>query len=308
MRKTLFFFVILFVLLASASALQLPPNVQKMFDDQQRIALGITFLAAFLAGIITFTSPCGFAILPTFFAVAFKEQQRSREMALVFSLGLTTAFTIMGIVAGLMSNFFNPYKLYLAFLSGIVLVIFGILLLLNKGFSVITFQPHRPEKSWGSMFSVGFFFALGWSPCVGTILGGTILLAAYTGTLVKSIALLITYSVGISAPLVFFAATADKYQFMRIFQEKTMWGFPLYNFFGGVILIGMGIIMMSYNGTEFFQQYIPEYLPWKMIFWGEANQFLAQNALMQSTGANILGVILVFLLVVLGWKMFRSVW
>lgn len=308
MRKTLFFFVILFVLLASASALQLPPNVQKMFDDQQRIALGITFLAAFLAGIITFTSPCGFAILPTFFAVAFKEQQRSREMALVFSLGLTTAFTIMGIVAGLMSNFFNPYKLYLAFLSGIVLVIFGILLLLNKGFSVITFQLHRPEKSWGSMFSVGFFFALGWSPCVGTILGGTILLAAYTGTLVKSIALLITYSIGISAPLVFFAATADKYHFMRIFQEKTMWGFPLYNFFGGVILIGMGIIMMSYNGTEFFQQYIPEYLPWKMIFWGEANQFLAQNALMQSTGANILGVILVFLLVFLGWKMLRSVW
>ncbi len=299
--KRAIFFCMLLILLASVSALELPPNVQKMLDDQQQIALGITFLAALLAGMVTFTSPCGFALLPTFFAVVGKE--KSREMALAFSLGLTSAFVMVGLLAGFVGNFFNPYKLYLAFVSGIVLVLLGVLLLLKKGISFFSPSPQRAEASWKSMFSLGFFFAWGWSPCIGTILGGIILLAANTGTWIKSVALLVTYGVGITAPLLFIAATADTYHLSRFFMRKTAGGFSLYNFFAGIILICMGIIMMLYNGTDFFQRVIPEYLPWDMLFWGNANQFLAQNAVIRSAGANILGIVIVIIAVVLGWKM-----
>lgn len=306
MKKILFFFLVLLFLLPLISALQLPPNVQKMFDDQQQIALGITFLAAFLAGIVTFTSPCGFALLPTFFAVTWKE--RSREKAMIFSLGLVFAFMGVGILAGIMGNFFNPYKLYLAFFSGIALVVFGMLLLVERSFPFYSFPVQRSETSWKSLFSVGFFFALGWSPCIGTILGGIFLLAANTGTWIQSVALLLTYAVGIITPLIVFATTTEKYNLTRFYRGKALFGIPLMNLFGGLILISMGIIMMVYNGTDFFQRTIPEYLPWDMLFWGEANQVLASHSFFRSSVAHGAGFFLVFVLVGMGIKKFMSLW
>src|SRR3972149_7731780 len=116
--KKAFLFILVLMLAGMAAALELPPGVQKLYEYQNQIALSITFLIAFIGGILTFTSPCGFVVLPTFFAYLFKERKRALFMTAIFSLGMTLAFIIFGLVAGFVGNFFNEYKEVFAMISG----------------------------------------------------------------------------------------------------------------------------------------------------------------------------------------------
>ena len=69
-NKTLIL-VLVFILLATTVTAELPIGVQKVIEHEQNIALSVTFFIAFLAGILTFTSPCGFVVLPMFFSYVF---------------------------------------------------------------------------------------------------------------------------------------------------------------------------------------------------------------------------------------------
>ena len=93
------------------------------------------------------TSPCGIALLPTFFSVAFKDRKKAVLMTSAFSLGLLIAFTIFGLIAGLLGNFFNAYKLAFAVVSGFVMIFFGILLFFNIGFSIFSFNLTSPHNN-----------------------------------------------------------------------------------------------------------------------------------------------------------------
>ena len=111
-KKTLLlllFFAILFSTIALAQS-NLPIGLQRLQQQQQQLASSITFFLAFFAGLISMTSPCGIALLPTFFAVAFKDKKRSMLMTVAFSIGLLMAFVMFGIIAGLLGDFFNTYK------------------------------------------------------------------------------------------------------------------------------------------------------------------------------------------------------
>ena len=102
------------MLATTVAAIELPPGLIKMQEYQQNLALSITFLIAFIGGIISFTSPCGFVVLPTFFAYLFKERKRALFMTATFALGMTLAFVLFGLVAGAMGDFFNVYKEFFA--------------------------------------------------------------------------------------------------------------------------------------------------------------------------------------------------
>src|SRR3989338_5109797 len=103
------------------------------------------------------TSPCGIALLPTFFSVAFKDRKKCVLMTSAFSLGLLIAFTIFGLIAGFVGDFFNKYKLTFAILSGFILMFFGILLLFNIGFSIFNFRlDYKKGKSFLSVAMLGF--------------------------------------------------------------------------------------------------------------------------------------------------------
>ena len=130
-NKKILFAAVLSILLLGAVYAQsdLPIGLQRLRQYEQQLASSITFLLAFFAGLITMTSPCGIALLPAFFSVAFKDRKKSMVMATAFSLGLLMAFTIFGLIAGFFGNFFNNYKLQFAFVSGIILIFFGILII-----------------------------------------------------------------------------------------------------------------------------------------------------------------------------------
>lgn len=292
--------LLIFLLATSAFALDLPPGLLKLAEHYQTLANNVTFLVAFLAGILTFTSSCGFVILPTFFSVVFKERKRAVLMTIAFSLGLALAFTLFGVIAGLLGDFFNIYKRTFATLSGIMLIFFGALLLFNKGFGLFFFKiDHANKKSFFSILSLGFFFAIGWTPCVGPVLSSMMLLAANTGSLPKAILFFLTYSVGIATPLLLIALLSDKYDLASKLQGRTL-SFHLfgkkhythtYNLIGGTFLLFLGTIMLTYQGTTFFQTTIPNTL-WNMNLYTWANNTLLNNQFFKTTTANIIGLII----------------
>ncbi len=312
MKKILLVFIAL-TLIGTVAALEFPPGAQKVLEYEKQVGLAVTFLIAFIGGILTFTSPCGFAVIPTFFAYLFKERKRALFMTATFSLGMTVAFIIFGIIAGLVGNFFNQYKEFFSMISGALLIMFGIMLVLNKGFSLFDFKiKHKPNHGWG-VFFLGFFFAVGWSPCVGPILAGVIVLSSTAGSVFKSVLLFAVYSLGVALPLLIVSYFSDKYDVAKWFTSRhiefKLFGKKiythLYGIIGGIMLIILGLIMLWDKGTRIFMKEIPNYLPWSMTFFTDMNERLVQSTFFTSMTANIIGAIVVLIILYIMWKAIR---
>ncbi len=309
--KNIFSVLILMILLANIVYAQqeLPIGLQKLKEHQLQLASSITFLLAFFAGLISMTSPCGIALLPTFFSVAFKDRKKAVLMTIAFSTGLLAAFTIFGLIAGFLGNFFNAYKLAFAVISGFVLVFFGILLFFNVGFSIFSFKlDYSKEKSFFSVALLGFFFGIGWTPCVGPILIGILVLAANASTVLNGTLMLVFYGIGIVVPLIILAYFSDRYDWAssRIIRGK-QFSFSLlnrqivthtYNIIGGALLVIIGLLMVAFKGTFFFQTELPKYVPWSMSFWGYLNEVALESKVFTSTIGNVIGIFIALLLII----------
>ena len=308
-KKFLFLVLVIVILGNLVYAQQLPIGLQKLKQDEQQLASSITFLLAFFAGLISMTSPCGIALLPTFFSIAFKDRKKAVLMTSAFSLGLLIAFTIFGLIAGFLGNFFNTYKLTFAVVSGYILFFFGILLFFNIGFSIFNFKlDYRNKESFLSVAMLGFFFGIGWTPCVGPILVGILVLAANAATVLNGTLMLIFYGIGIVAPLIVLAYFSDRYDLSekKVFRGK-LFSFKLfnkqiithtYNLIGGLLLIIIGILMVRFKGTFFFQTELPKYVPWSMSFQGYLSESALESKIFTSITGNILGIIIVILVVI----------
>src|SRR3989338_5396867 len=309
-KKILFIIIMAFLLSSIAFAQQeLPIGLQRLKQYEQQLAASITFLLAFFAGLISMTSPCGIALLPTFFSVAFKDRKKAVLMTTAFSIGLLIAFTIFGLIAGFLGNFFNTYKLAFAVVSGFILIFFAILLFFNVGFSIFNFKlDYSKEKSFFSVAALGFFFGVGWTPCVGPILVGILLLAANAATVLNGTLMLIFYGIGIAAPLIVLAYFSDRYDWanskllrgkeitFNLFNKKIIT--HTYNIIGGILLLIIGLLMVIFKGTFFFQTELPKYVPWSMAFWGYLNERALESNLFKSISGNILGIIVALLVIV----------
>ena len=317
-KKILLIAVLILVLASIVFAQELPIGLQRLKQYEQQLASSITFLLAFFAGLISMTSPCGIALLPTFFSVAFKNRKKAILMTSAFSLGLLIAFTIFGLIAGFLGNFFNTYKLTFAVVSGFILVFFGILLFFNIGLTIFNFKlDYRKGQSFFSVAVLGFFFGVGWTPCVGPILVGILVLAANAATVLNGTLMLLFYGIGIVAPLILLAYFSDKYDWAnsKLLRGKTI-EFNLfdkkiithtYNVIGGILLLIIGLLMVLFKGTFFFQTELPKYVPWSMSFWGYLNERALESKIFTSTTGNILGVIIgLSIIVFVVWYLNKS--
>ena len=286
----------------SVNALELPEGVQRLAEYQTELALSMSFLIAFLGGIFAVTSPCGFVLLPAFFSYAFKERRRAFAMTLIFSLGMSLAFVIFGAIAGFVGNIFNSYKDAFAIIAGGLLVFFGALLFLNKGFSLAQFSIGKNQSPSG-IFALGFLFAVGWTPCVGPILGGVGLLAAMSGSLLKGAMLFGVYALGSAVPLLLAAYLSDRYDIVSWFSPKPIYvagiKTSLYNVIAGLVLVIIGFIIVFDAGTGFFMDTIPNYLNWRMTFFIRANDFLLASDFLKNNFIQIGGFLAVLSLFIL---------
>jgi cytochrome c-type biogenesis protein len=167
--------------------------------------------AAFLAGVLSFLSPCTLPLLPAYFAFRFQTgKQNVLLMTITFFLGLATTLTLLGASATALSQVLFQYLPQITFVGGVVIIGLGVMSLIGKGFAGPQLQA-RPGATLVGSYLYGATFALGWTACVGPILGAILTLLATQGAAIAQGALLaFIYALGLGAPLIIVATFFDQ--------------------------------------------------------------------------------------------------
>ena len=238
---------------------RLPSNPFEVKTNLPPSGMLVLIFLAFVAGLFSFLSPCTLPILPAYFAVtAQADRTRMGFMSIAFFLGLASLFVGMGASASYFGSLLREYMFSLTTAGGVAVVIFGIMTLFGKGFSGAGFQG-RPASTFLGFFLFGATFALGWTPCVGPILSGILILAASDKTILQGMSLLFFYAVGLGLPLIFIATLCSNLPkdglFWKVLRGKgwnlIIAGHPVSlhstNIFSGLLLIILGFaLIMGY--------------------------------------------------------------
>src|SRR5215471_16185464 len=216
------------------------------------------FGVAFVAGLVSFFSPCVLPLVPIYMAQLVGQSvyqstggKRSARLntflhSVMFVFGFTLAFVALGATASTLGSFLRAHQFVLREIGGIVLVIFGLhltgifklpFLYLQKRFE---FHPARP--SYSASLLIGVIFALGWTPCVGLILGAILGLAASARTLTEGVLLLLAYSLGLGIPFLLLGLGLDRVSRVLKWLKPHL----------GKIEIGTGVLMIVAGVMIFF--------------------------------------------------------
>ncbi len=182
-------------------------------------------ILSFAAGVLSFASPCTLPILPAYFAFAFQSgRTQIVTNTMAFMLGLATMFSLFGAGASLIGRVLQRSTELILLLGGAAILIFGVMSLLGKGFTGVQQQSQARATTLGGSYAFGLTFAVGWTSCVGPILGTVLTLAATTGSVSRGIMLLFIYALGLGLPLVvvsaFFGRASRDSLFWRVLRGK----------------------------------------------------------------------------------------
>jgi cytochrome c-type biogenesis protein len=189
--------------------------------------LAVLAVLAFVGGVVSFVSPCTLPILPAYFA--FASQSGRSKIALntvAFMFGVATMFSLLGASASAVGRLFIQNQQLLVLLGGAIVMVFGVMSLLGKGFTGVSKSQSNSggNTSAGGSYVFGLTFSLGWSSCVGPILGVVLTLAASTGSVARGMGLLFIYAIGLGLPLIivstFFGRANRKGLFWRALRGK----------------------------------------------------------------------------------------
>ncbi|MBC8160861.1 MAG: cytochrome c biogenesis protein CcdA [Roseiflexaceae bacterium] len=167
--------------------------------------------AAFLAGVFSFLSPCTLPILPAYFAFTFQaRRERIVAMTVAFFLGLATTMVVIGSISTAFSQVLRYNMAQFAQIGGLLVIAFGVMSFFGKGFTGVKLMD-RPAASIAGSYFYGATFALGWSACVGPILGALFTLLAVGGVgMAQGAVLSFIYALGLGAPLIIVASYFSK--------------------------------------------------------------------------------------------------
>ncbi|MDQ3916647.1 MAG: cytochrome c biogenesis protein CcdA [Actinomycetota bacterium] len=178
----------------------------------------ISLPIAFLAGIVSFLSPCVLPLVPGYVSYmsgisaaapdTARASARAGASAGVFVLGFTVVFVPLGATATLLGSLLNDYQDQLRIAGGVFIIFLGLVFLGVFRFGPLQrdtrFQPRPASGLWGSAV-LGGAFAFGWSPCIGPVLGSVLTMAAGNGSAGgagEGALLLGAYSLGLGVPFV----------------------------------------------------------------------------------------------------------
>jgi cytochrome c-type biogenesis protein len=161
---------------------------------------------AFSAGLLSFATPCVLPLVPAYLSAIgarSTDPRRALLASLPFVLGFSLVFVALGASAGLAGGALTDHRLQLVKLSGIVIVVMGLVMLGLIRLPALerTFAPGlgRAQAS-GSSVLLGGAFGLAWTPCIGPVLGSILTLAATGATAARGAALLAAYAAGLAVP------------------------------------------------------------------------------------------------------------
>lgn len=219
-----------------------------------------SFLVALVAGLVSFLSPCILPLVPAYLAVLsggseLATQRTVVRRALLFVLGFSAVFILLGLGASAIGRTLWVYRSTLIRLGGIVLVILG-LQQIGLFHLLLLYQERRLAMPRGgsdlAAVAIGAVFAFGWTPCVGPALAAILALAGTSGRMLQGAALLAVYSAGLGLP---FLAAALGYESLRG-RLKQLGRFTRYvEVFGGAILILLGLLLI-FGRLDYLQRII----------------------------------------------------
>ncbi len=213
-------------------------------------------VVAFIAGLISFLSPCVLPIVPPYIAymsgVALTEiengkgRQKILFTSLFFVLGLSTVFIFLGFSASAIGALFFEYQTLLNTIAGLVIMLFGLHFLGIYRLQFLDREArfeveHYQGTTFGS-YLLGLAFAFGWTPCIGPQLGAILSLAASNGSTAKGTVLLAFYAMGLGIPFLIFAIFINGLEgVLKFFKQY----FKQIERIMGLLLWTVGLLMLT---------------------------------------------------------------
>lgn len=217
-------------------------------------------LAAFAAGVLALLSPCSALLLPSFFAMAFTNKRALVARTSVFYLGLLVTLVPLGTGAAAASSIFYGHRPLLISIAGWMIIGFGVLQLLGKGFTIpfsarlSAAVPTRAGDGWVATLLLGAVYGLA-GFCSGPVLGAILTVAATQETPWQGGGLLAVYALGMAAPLLLLAGLWDRYDLgsRRWLRGRTFslgrLRVHLVSLVSGLLFVAIGIVFLRYDGT-----------------------------------------------------------
>jgi len=227
---------------------------------------------AFAAGLLSFLSPCVLPLVPSYIGfltgMSLPEMSGRRRVAvahaLLFVLGFSLVFVLLGASATALGRALNYYQVWLQRVGGVLIIGFGLVCLdvIKAGFLSQERRVQVEQKPVGYLGSalVGMAFGAGWTPCIGPVLGAILGLAATSQDLARGVLLLAVYSAGLAVPFLVAAVALDSFLgWFQRFRRYLPWVMRV----TGVLLIFVGGLMVTGEFTRlagWLQQFTPDAL------------------------------------------------
>jgi cytochrome c-type biogenesis protein len=236
------------------------------------VSENVTLLAAFVAGFLSFISPCVLPLIPgyiSFVSGASLEEMRSHGAArrlvlarsLAFVLGFSLVFIAFGASASAIGQFVTDKSPILAKIAGILIIVFGLHMMGVFRLAFLDSEKRaqtqrKPTGPIGALL-VGVAFAFGWTPCIGPILAGILVVAGSQETIGKGVLLLAVYSLGLGLPFVFTSLAIDRFFSVAATIRRHYHAIELSS---GGLLVAIGLLIFTGQLTVIVR-YLEPYLP-----------------------------------------------
>jgi cytochrome c-type biogenesis protein len=241
----------------------------------------VSLLAAFAGGVFSFISPCVLPLVPGYVSfisgMSFEDMKGIKDVdaaqaaarrrrllftSLAFVAGLSLVFIAFGASATALAKLLGRYQPILEKIAGVVVIIFGLHLtgiFRIKWLDMDTRKQTstRPAGLFGA-FVVGVAFALGWTPCIGPILGGILVIAGSKETVSEGVALLAVYSAGLGVPFVLTAVAMDRF-FLASARIRRHY-LTIERVSGGLLIL-LGVLILT-NQFSIIVRYLDKWFPW----------------------------------------------
>jgi cytochrome c-type biogenesis protein len=224
------------------------------------LSTDVSYPLAFLAGILSFLSPCVLPLLPSYVSyitgISFEDltgnidRNRVRFLtltnSLVFILGFSFVFTLLGASSSAVGRLFFQYQDQIRIAGGILIIIFGLFVagFLKLDFLMREKKVHMNFKPAGYIgtFAVGMTFAAGWTPCIGPILGSILMFAGSTASVTYGVKLLSVYSLGLGIPFLLSSLALNTF---LSHSRKLQRHMNVIMVISGMLLIVFGIMLLT---------------------------------------------------------------
>lgn len=220
---------------------------------------GLGLAVAFLAGLLSFLSPCVLPLVPSYVGfltgMSLPEVTARRRLALAhafcFVLGFSLIFILLGASATALGRALKYYQVWLTRAGGVLIILFGLYCLgvIRIGAFQVERRLHLQDKPVGFLGSglVGMAFGAGWTPCIGPILGAILGLATVETDVTRGMVLLAAYSAGLAVPFLLAALAVDSFlDWFQRFRKYIPWVMRV----SGVMLVAVGLLLVTGEFTR----------------------------------------------------------